>query len=711
MLLQRLTLHLLALCCLLSLALPAQAYSSGPQQHPHIEVELVAEHSVWAPGTTQWLGLAMRPESHWHTYWKNPGDSGIPTELSFTVVATEANGDSSTALQVGAINWPTPQRIVISDITNFGYYHDSLLMVAVELPSTLTANEITIELSASWLVCKESCIPGDGTFKLSVPLAEQATLSPFVDLFAHTRAQLPRLAHSSQLRFNLHPTDSDQIRFQLIPSEDDALPLSPSLELFSADEQLIAAAAKPIWQQLTSDQGETFWQTDIATSDYFYQLPTATDIVLAAPKTDGSLQGLAIKAQQSTLLTSPSAADSASYEAQQSLAMLMLMAFVGGALLNLMPCVFPVLSLKALSLVKLSGKAASQARLHGMLYAAGILASLSILALVLTLMKQAGAAIGWGFQLQDPTFLAVLSVLMVLTAASLLGAFEVAGSWMSLGSERLSRGDGLASLLSGCLAVVVASPCMTPLMAPALGVALTLPLFSMFAILMALGLGLAMPILALTLQPKLIAKMPKPGPWLETFKQALAFPLLLTALWLLWLLQQHDPTWVLLVLAILLLFSFCWWLKLRHYRKSAIAILLVAVASALLVTQRPASDDAGIGAIGQPYSPQLLSQHLNQGQAVFVNMTADWCLTCKVNERVTFSQASVAALFTHHNIHYVVGDWTHRDAAISEYLDRFNHAGVPLYVLYNRDGEALVLPQILSPSTMAEYVEQHLLGQ
>ncbi|GGA69210.1 thiol:disulfide interchange protein DsbD [Neiella marina] len=696
---------------LLLLASPAKALTSGPQQHPHIEVELVAENQTWVPGTTQWLGLAMRPESHWHTYWKNPGDSGIATTFDFSINTLNGPESEAISLPTGNVAWPTPERIVISDITNFGYYHDSLLMVPVELPTTLNASAISVELDASWLVCKESCIPGDGKFQLTIPVANTTRPSAFATLFEQTRKLLPQQAQSSQLRFNLNPDNNEQIRFQYVPETNNAMPMSSSVDLFAANEQLIAAADKPQWQQLIDVEGAKFWQTDIAVSDYFYQLPQSAEVVLAAANSEGVIQGLTITAKQQALLAnrSDNSADS-QQQAQQSLVILMLMAFVGGILLNLMPCVFPVLSLKALSLVKLSGKAASQARLHGLLYSLGILASLTVLAAILTVMKQAGAAVGWGFQLQDPIFLTVLSLLMVLMAASLLGAFEVAGSWMSVGSERLSRGDRTASLLSGCLAVVVASPCMTPLMAPALGVALTLPMVSMFIILMALGLGLALPIIILTLQPKLIAKMPKPGPWLDTFKQALAFPLLLTALWLLWLLQQHDPTWVLVVLAILLIMSFCWWLKVRGYPKFATAVIVATVATTVALTQRSASDDGGLAAVAQPYSAQLLQQHLNQGEVVFVNMTADWCLTCKVNERVTFSQQTVAAVFDEHSIHYVVGDWTHRDRAISDYLDQFQHAGVPLYVLYNQRGEALVLPQILTPSTVVEYIETHAIN-
>lgn len=687
------------ICCLLWPLIGLTA-TSGPQQQPHIEVELISEHQSWQPGTTQWLGFLMRPEHHWHTYWKNPGDSGLATQLLFE---SQVSGVS-----FGAIQWPTPERIVVSEITNFGYEGDTLLMVPVTLADSMTGDNIELSLSASWLVCKEICIPGESQHQLTLPLGS-STPSPsqFAAVFQHTRTQLPKPLPGAELRFALNPQNSAQVTLQLRDSSElDA----NKLELFATQEEFLAASAASSWAQGMDAQGQRWLQTQVDVSDYFYQLPKQTEVVLRTLTPKGEVQGYALIASQGPLTAlqlkgspKPPPAQSA-----PNLLLLAAMALVGGALLNLMPCVFPVLSLKALSLVKLSGKAASQARLHGILYATGILASLTLLALVLTSLKQAGAAIGWGFQLQDPLFLAILTLIMVTMAASLLGAFEVAGRWMSVGSERLSRGDATASLLSGCLAVVVASPCMTPLMAPALGVALTLPFFSMLLILFALGLGLALPILLLTFWPALIHKLPKPGPWLDTFKQALAFPLLATAIWLLYLLQQHSPSWVLLILISLLVAGFCGWLRSKGYPKLAISVLATFVALAVLWSWQPEKGELSLQQTATPYSPETLNKLLGAGEPVFINMTADWCLTCKVNERVTFRSSEVAQAFAQYGVHYVVGDWTHRDPAISHYLDNFQHAGVPLYVLYDQRGKAHVLPQLLTPTQVVNYLSNSL---
>ncbi|MCM2679930.1 protein-disulfide reductase DsbD family protein [Echinimonas agarilytica] len=662
---------------------PSEA-STGPQQHAHIEVELVSEFSAFKPGSSQMVGLALRPEHHWHTYWKNPGDSGLAPALHWALPTNFSHGD---------ILWGTPERIDVSGITNFGYDGDSLLMVPLDVPEGLSEGPYTITLDAEWLVCKEACIPGDAQLTLTLPMSESPELSQHAELFEHARKALPALDENAQAHYQ---DQGEQLVFQLLDSAQMSDYSTAELQLFVADESLIAPSSAPLWNRANG-----VIQVAFEKSLYFHQLPEATEVVLAV----AHQKGWQIQATQGPLLTLPQVAQSPSQVADYSLVVFMIMALVGGLLLNLMPCVFPVLSLKAVSLVKLKNADASDARKHGLLYLVGIELSLLALTLLLMLLKQSGTAVGWGFQLQEPLFLAVLSALMMLMGLSLMGAFELAGGWMSIGQKQLDKGGASSSLLSGVLAVVVASPCMTPFMAPALGAALVLPPLSMIAIIMSLGFGLALPLVLLSYFPAWSRWLPKPGRWLETFKQAMAFPLFFTSIWLLWLLLAHDAMMIIGTLVAVVCLCFLIWLYQRGAKLLSLGFTGVVSIFLVVVFGAPAVHQQTLAGQAEPYSKQALAQYIAQGQPVLINMTADWCLTCKVNEKVTFSDEDVSNTFGSLNVVYMVGDWTRRDAEISKYLDQYKRAGVPLYVLYDRHGEDQVLPQVLTPQGLINRLE------
>lgn len=654
--------------------LKVQAASSGPESHPHIEVELVSEQASWQVGQTHWVGLALRPEHHWHTYWKNPGDSGLAPSLEW---------QGPPDIEFGEIAWGFPHRIDVSGIVNFGYEGESLLMVPVTLETDFTATSAQITLNADWLVCKEACIPGSAALSLTLPISQkQPEWTQFAPLFDKARRLLPKLSENFEVSYQLQ---GERITFQWLDDERFATLALDELDLFVAAEELVAPSEPAQW--LRSDG---LIQVSFAKSLYFNQLPVATEVVITA-----SGQAWQLTGEQGSLMPLKAPAVS-----QYSLPVLMLMALVGGVLLNLMPCVFPVLSLKALSLAKMASQTPQAIRRQGWLYFVGIEFSFLALGLVLWLVKASGQAVGWGFQLQEPLFLAALALLLLLMGISLLGAFEIAGGWMSLGQSRISKGGKAAPLLSGFLAVVVASPCMTPLMAPAVGAALLLPFIQMLAILMALGLGLALPIVLLSLKPGWGRLLPKPGPWLETFKQAMAFPLMATAVWLLYLLQQHSGILVIATLALMLSLGFLIWLVQRGYKRFALALALICSVIVVVNWSRPESDS--FDELSVSYQPSRLEEFIASRQPVLVNMTADWCLTCKVNEKMTLSNEAVVRAFEATGVIYMVGDWTHRDSAITAYLEEFNHAGVPLYVLYNQQGQAEVLPQILTPQGLID---------
>ncbi|TAA43688.1 protein-disulfide reductase DsbD family protein [Corallincola spongiicola] len=684
-----------------ALALSSAHAASEPQQHPHIEVQLVSEFSHWQQDTPNWVAVVLRPEHHWHTYWVNPGESGLPTRINWTL---------PDGVEAGDIVWPTPERIEAAGIINLGFEEETLLLVPLTGEPSAESREINIHADVSWLVCKESCIPGNATLQMTLAKPDGNIPLPteFAAAFGQARSQtatpLSLTAHTRVLS-----AEAEQRTLQLAitssalqqASADLSLAMLAGSDLFVEQESLVQASALPRWQQ----QGDML-VASLALNDYFTALPKQTAWLLITPDNKRlrfSATAGDWPASSDTAVTAPAGS---AQNGAHSLLILMLMALIGGLLLNLMPCVFPVLAIKAVSLMKLRGKEKREARLHGWLYLGGIQASLLLLSGLLLLLKYSGQQIGWGFQLQDPWFLAVLASLMLAMALALFGVFELGARFMSVGQAQISRGGHQASFLSGVLAVVVASPCMTPLMAPAIGTALTLPAIEMILIMLALGFGLALPLWAISMLPRLAAMLPKPGPWLETFKQAMAFPLLLTSVWLLWLLSNHQILAVIATLLLWVIVAMLVWMRRRQLHRTFVVSLGLLLAAGISYQFTLSATQSEQALPEQAYSAERLSDSLSSNQAVLVNMTADWCLTCKVNERITFADSKVKEAFNQLGIAYLVGDWTHRDANITQYLDQFQHAGVPLYVLYDKQGNSQVLPQLLTPTLLIDSLNQ-----
>ncbi|GAA5215001.1 protein-disulfide reductase DsbD family protein [Corallincola platygyrae] len=685
--------------------------ASEPQQHPHIEVQLVSELSHWQPNETNWVAVVLRHEHHWHTYWANPGESGLPTRIKWTLPEGVSAGD---------IQWPVPKRIEAAGIINIGFEDDTLLMVRLTGSPADNSGAVRIQADVSWLVCKEACIPGDASLKMSVPLIVSGEndgniplKTEFAQAFTDTRSLVPQ-QHSFIATSAVTETEI-QLQLAATDLEQSQLDLQQVLksDLFAEQESLVQASATPSWQVSGKTHSEETLIATLPLNDYFLELPDTTHWVMITPQN----QKIRFSAESGAIVSPTIDPGALSGSGEQltapptqasttPLLLLMAMALVGGLLLNLMPCVFPVLAIKAVSLVKLRGKEKQEARKHGWLYLAGIQASLLLLSGLLLALKLSGQQLGWGFQLQDPWFLAVLATLMFAMGLALFGVFELGARFMSLGQEQVNQGGYKASFLSGVLAVVVASPCMTPLMAPAVGAALTLPAIEMVAIMLSLGFGLALPFWAISMVPKLAALLPKPGAWLETFKQAMAFPLLLTSVWLLWLLSNHQILAVIATLLVWVIAAFVIWLQRRQLRRTLVVTTVILVASLISYFVVMPSQRSELALPEQVYSQELLQQKLSDAQPVLVNMTADWCLTCKVNERVTFADSDVKQAFNELGVSYLVGDWTHQDAAITQYLDKFQHAGVPLYVIYDTQGNSQVLPQLLTPALLIDSLQK-----
>jgi thiol:disulfide interchange protein DsbD len=684
------TLRLLASAALAVIGCNVQAEPvAGPVAADHIVVELVAADTVVVPGGEALLGLRLEHEEHWHTYWVNPGDSGLATKITWTAPADET----------GAIRWPTPERLPFGPLVNFGYEGHMVLPIAVRVPADAAPGDtLRYALRASWLVCKEECIPGKAELALSVPVSAtpggpDARWQP---LFAAAAAATPTPAVGVNARLVDDGTHVD------IAIEGLGDVPAAAIEVFPLVAQVIANARG----EVIAD-GPSRHVVRTPRSDAWNGLPGRVPVVVvdrsgAAPRyiaVDAMAAAAPACAATDAAASTPAAVEGAG---SIGLVLAVLFAFAGGVLLNLMPCVFPVLSLKAMGMVGSHGEIA-QARRHGWFYLAGCVLSFVALAGLLLALRAGGEQLGWGFQLQTPWVVALLALVMLAMGLSLSGWFEIGGGFMNVG-QSLTEGDGdRSAFFTGVLACVVASPCTAPFMGPALGWAITQPAVAALAVFAALGAGLAAPLVLVSMMPALARRMPRPGAWMERFRQFMAFPMYLTAVWLFWVLGRQtgaDGMALALVAAVALAFALWLW-RLPSRRlgvPAAIAMAGVALWAVVAVERQPPPAAADAAATHAAWSPERLAELRARGEPVLVNMTAAWCITCLANERVALSSDAFASALGELGVAYLKGDWTDHDAAITDYLSQFGRNGVPLYVLYPRGGGAPeVLPQLLTP--------------
>ncbi len=667
-------------------ALPAWA---NPVLRDHIEVALVSETESIVPGSSSRLGLRLLPDTGWHTYWVNPGDSGLPIDMAWTLPQGATASD---------IVWPHPKRIEIGHLVNYGFEGEHLLPVVVDWPENLVVGtEVEIRLDANWLVCEIECVPGQATLLLTLPVESSSgrkieSTAPLFDWADQRRpTQMP-----GQARYKI---EGGQLSVQINQSK---LPenFQPSPEQVFVTATNVVDHAKDFF--VSADNGVI--QLALPLSPFFNGRLDAMGVVLV-----DAAQGLSYAwvANESDLISTDLA------EADLPFVWVLVLALLGGALLNLMPCVFPVLSIKALHLVQTPH---DQHKTHALSYTLGVLVAFALLAAALLALRAAGEAVGWGFQLQTPWVVGVLIYVLFALGLSLSGVFEIGGNIMGLG-QSMTQSSGLkGSFMTGVLATVVASPCTAPMMGTALGVAIFLPWPMAMGVFLTLGLGLALPLLILGFVPRLGRWLPKPGPWMTTFKQAMAFPLYLAVVWLVWVLaRQTDAMAVAYILTGLVVLAFALWLggqperrsALSGIRHSVIGLSLIACLAALVAASQTETSKVADHGLSEPFSmARLEAARADPEVGVFVNMTADWCVTCLVNEQVALSSETFANALAEHNIVYLKGDWTRRDERITEYLETFGRNGVPLYVLYPKDGgEPLILPQVLTPNRVISSLE------
>jgi thiol:disulfide interchange protein len=675
--LRNLLLGLFALACL-----PAQAQDMPAS--PIAATKLLLHAPRVVAGDPIRAGVLFTLPEGWHIYWQNPGDSGMPTAFAWTLPE---------GLSASDIHWPAPESIETDGIFNYGYGGKVILPVDL----TPAQNDLTgtVTVQADWLVCKDICIPESATLSATLP----ATDPQAAQLLDTQAAQLPTPRVGARYRIA-----GDEVQLT-VPA--DGLELSgegAQVRWFPVEDGIIKNSSPQTIAVTEGDDG-AFMLTLTAARGQAEPVAAWHGILTIAATADDTPRSYTLIAEQDAASGSPIAAAPA---AGESLPWLLAasFAFLGGLLLNLMPCVLPVLSLKAMALAKKSGAEARAARAQGLAYALGVVASFLAIAGVMLALKAGGAAIGWGFQLQEPAVIAGLALLMLLVALNLLGQFELP---VLLGSVPAHQHTLLGAFFTGALAVALATPCTAPFMAPALGATLAMPATATLAVFTALGLGMAAPFLLISFLPAARALLPRPGAWMARFKQCMAFPMFATMGWLAWVLVQVNGVagLQLLFFSAIAVAWLVWWAQGTPRRPlRPVLWLLALIASLWGIAAQPAPQTAHATppGMGEAYSAERLAALRAEGKPVFVDATAAWCLTCKINERVALHTEATQQLFAARGITLMIADWTTRDAAITAYLASFGRNGVPLYVYYPPGGEPIILPQLLTPSLVQQTI-------
>ena len=753
------------LACALAM-LSAGFAQAAPVRTGHTQAELLAETESVQSGQPFTVGLSLTPDPGWHTYWINPGDAGKPAQVRW---------DATEGLEFGELAFPAPGFVPFMGMMSYGYNAPTLLLADVTQTAPLAGGALAIKARASWLVCDDKlCIPERADLSLEIPVVAErpsagavsagsdalvaqgfpafssgqdarlgaASKSWRAAVFAEARALLPQPAGWSAA---FHESGGEVV-FEL------GTPLSlegaASLYLFPEAQGMIDHTA-PQRIDIWSDRVRVAVPAGPRVARY-----QNTGLVLSMATDGAPLQAFSLFAQRSegtagasgdvltSLSVAPGAAAAAGGGASAGMSstaagggsgsgdgagavggggfsaaafwQAVVFAILGGLILNLMPCVLPILSLKALGVAQMAGEKPAAARRSGLQYLAGVLASFLVFAAVIIALRQAGEAVGWAFHMQNPLIVAALALLMVAVGLNLLGVFEVGSGLGALGGKAARGRSG--EFFTGILAVLVATPCTAPFMAPALGYAIVQPPVVTAGVFLALGLGFALPYCVVAFLPAACRLLPRPGAWMVSFRQALAFPMLATAIWLYWVLGNQagiDALALALVSALALGLAAFGWRRMagervsRPWRAASVAALLVVAASLWAVPRiAVAPGDAGPAAGEIVWSETALDELRAEQRPVFAYFTADWCITCKVNERVALQSGAVKDFFARQGIQVMVGDWTNEDPRITEVLQRHGRAGVPLYLYFGPGAaEALVLPQLLTPGLVIESIE------
>lgn len=720
------------ICLASSLLLASGCGEKSVSKGPHIEVKLIADQQALTPGSTFRLGVHFKPEPGWHIYWKNPGDSGLAPRFAW---------ESSGGIAVDAPLWPYPKKIAVGPLVNYGY--DEVLL---PFPATFSApppraTSTTVTVSMQYLVCKDECLPGEAQLALTLPISKTASApSEHEPLFAIAEKNIPTALQRVSIAVE---EQQDRIIVALIPLEPRFFPAA--ITFFPEDPRVISNSAP---QEVSLDSG--------ALRISLKRDPNRRDTIKRLRGVLYSAQGWSESGEPKAIEidTNPEGndndearrsardvSDTPTYPGGDGVGFFaaVFFALLGGLLLNIMPCVFPVLSIKIMSFIEQAGHEPRKIKAHGIAFSAGVVVSFWIFAGILLALRAGGEQLGWGFQLQSPAFVATMIFTLFGLGFLFLSDIALGSSIQRIAGKAKISTTYAGSFFNGALATAVATPCTGPFMGSALAATLTLSGVENFLIFTALGLGMSLPYLLIAFKPTLLRRLPRPGTWMESFKQLMAFPLFASVVWLARVFARQmgleaagldlvtDLLWGLLTV------GFAFWLILRARDVSsplaqrlvrALALTLFVVgfikglpsskeiegtrSRACLANEATTAEPDAFGLIWEPYSEARLAALIAQGRSVYLDFTAEWCITCQVNERLVFSSSEVRALIVQKNVALMKGDWTTKSPSITAALRRYGRNGVPLNVIINKGKQesAVVLPNILTPGLVIAELER-----
>ena len=645
-------------------------------------IEIISESKTMNAGDELLLGLQFKLSPGWHTYWKNPGDAGEGASVTWSLPE---------GIKASEILWPGPETIPVEPLMTFGYEDEITLLTNISASEAAVFPAI-LKAKISWYTCKDICVPQEANLELTIKGGDKRDTS-FTNQLSTILLDLPTNLP------NQHRVEAlDDSYFLQMELKDDAS--INSAYFFPEEYGLISYSKKQI--------------TEINNNSLSLQVP-GSEVDLKLQKFAGVLL---LNSQNSSQFFNVSLDLGNEQKAEafslMDLVITIVFAFIGGLILNVMPCVFPILSIKILSFVEQSEGSRKKMIQHGLSFSAGVLITFLSIAGLLLVLKSGGESIGWGYQLQSPLMVTLLIYLFVAIGITFMSNLILGGQLAQLGNFTQGYSDITGSFLTGVLAVIVASPCTAPFMGSAIGIALLQPGFSTVAIFISLGMGFAAPYLLLSFYPSLLRVLPKPGAWMETMKQFMAFPMWASALWLTWVLSgQVETDTVLMVLLGALLIALSLWLLEKNQSSEgfikwvavSVATLLLGSALWLAPTDYENTQDKS-SSNGDSYTPELLEELLANDQPVFLNFTADWCITCKVNEAIVLNQTSIKSALKSKNIVYLKADWTRKDAAIADKLAEYGRTGVPLYLLFSPGRVPTILPELLTEDILLSYINE-----
>ena len=640
-------------------------------------IELLTESNSIEPGDEFLVGFKFSLSPGWHTYWVNPGDAGEGASIKWNLPRD---------VKASKILWPGPERIPVEPLMTFGYEDEVVLLTKI-YTSKNTDIPLTLNALVSWYTCKEICIPQEAEVSIPIKLGFKSPSSSN-GLLKQTLENVPTpfkgtyRVQSLDGSYIIQGQYEDNKQYDSIYFFPRFYGLTDYVEsqLYEKNKDSFSLQVQPSGLKIEHESFEG---------------------VLATEK-DGRLSYFEINHSLSS--------DNSSQEF--SVLTLIIFAFFGGLILNVMPCVFPILSIKILRFVEQSENSSYKTFKQGCLFSVGVIVSFLLIAALLISLKSGGESIGWGYQLQSPIVVSLLFYLFIVMGYIFMSNIIIGSSLARLSLISSSKGDSLESFLTGVLAVIVASPCTAPFMGSAIGFALLQPSFYSILIFLGLGIGFSLPYLVLSARPSLLSFLPKPGQWMETFKQFMAFPMWASALWLLWVLSgQVDSQEIIQVLLGALIITIGLWLLEKNKSESnwvkwmiRLPFVLLLIFALWLVPTTYSDSDETQDQLA--YTPQLLEDLREENNLVFLNFTADWCITCKVNEAVALKTSEVSKVLAEKNITYLEADWTRKDPIISETLEQYGRTGLPLYLLFPSEGDPLILPEILTEDILLSYLNE-----